>query len=400
MYENTDARSHRMAADLIEAGVNVHDIYRRLYERVPVEKLRLISRALEKIERYADCGLAITYIEAEDYEATGASEVLTEGIIDYVRSIEGTAVAAFVRDKTDGGRAARKVSLRATEEVDVSAIAREHGGGGHRRAAGFSTDLAYPELVELLCAQFARSGATVPADLAPAAVLLCDKPAGVTSHDVVAPCVASAASRRVTAARSTRSPRGCWSSCSAAPPACSATCSRCRRPTVATARLGWTSTTGDPDGELTETGRVPERLELPTGRIAQRVPLTSAVRVDGERLYKRAHRGETTETPEREVEVHRAELLEAGEGRARFEIECSSGTYIRTLIRPSTTPTARSCAAPRSGRSRSIVPRTSRSRPTRRSRSCPSARSTTPRPPTSRTAARWRPQTRPTGRSA
>jgi phosphoesterase RecJ-like protein len=153
MYENTDARSHRMAADLIEAGVNVHDIYRRLYERVPVEKLRLISRALDKIERYPDCGLAITYIEEEDYAATGSSEVMTEGIIDYVRSIEGTAIAAFIRDKTDGGRAARKVSLRGTEGIDVSAIAREHGGGGHRRAAGFSTDLAYPELVELLCAR-------------------------------------------------------------------------------------------------------------------------------------------------------------------------------------------------------------------------------------------------------
>ncbi len=151
MYENTDARSHRMAADLIDAGVDVHDIFRRLYERVPVEKLRLISRALEKVERYPECGLAITYIEAGDYEATGSSEVMTEGIIDYVRSIEGTSVAAFVRDKTDGGRAARKVSLRSGEGVDVSSIAREHGGGGHKRAAGFSTDLPYPEVVEMLC---------------------------------------------------------------------------------------------------------------------------------------------------------------------------------------------------------------------------------------------------------
>ena len=102
---------------------------------------------------------------------------------------------------------------------------------------------------------------------------------------------------------------------------------------VATARLGWRSTTGDPEGELTETGRLPERLQLPTGRITQRVPLTSAVRVDGERLYERAHRGEAdVETPEREVDVYRAELLESGAGWARFEIECSAGTYIRTLV--------------------------------------------------------------------
>ena len=103
----------------------------------------------------------------------------------------------------------------------------------------------------------------------------------------------------------------------------------------ATARLGWRSTTGDPDGELTETGEVPPSLELPTGKMLQRVPLTSAVKVDGERLYKRAHRGEdeaSVERPEREVEIYRAELLEADGERARFEIECSAGTYIRTLV--------------------------------------------------------------------
>jgi tRNA pseudouridine55 synthase len=101
---------------------------------------------------------------------------------------------------------------------------------------------------------------------------------------------------------------------------------------VATARLGWRSSTGDPDGELEETGRIPERLELPTGEIEQRVPMTSAVKVDGERLYKKAHRGETVETPIRRITVHRAELLESDSERARFEIECSSGTYIRTLV--------------------------------------------------------------------
>jgi tRNA pseudouridine55 synthase len=101
---------------------------------------------------------------------------------------------------------------------------------------------------------------------------------------------------------------------------------------VATARLGWRSSTGDPDGELTETGRVPERLELPTGEVEQRLPMTSAVKVGGERLYRKAHRGETVETPTRAVTVHRAELLESDSERARFEIECSSGTYIRTLV--------------------------------------------------------------------
>ncbi len=154
MYENTGAGAHRMAAELIDAGVDVNDTYRRLYERVPVEKLRLVARALEKIERFDDQRLAITYIGTEDYEATGAGEVLTEGIIDFLRGLEGTAVAAVIRDKTDGGRSARKVSLRSTDgTVDVSAIARIHGGGGHRRAAGFGSDLSYAELVEFLRAE-------------------------------------------------------------------------------------------------------------------------------------------------------------------------------------------------------------------------------------------------------
>ncbi len=101
---------------------------------------------------------------------------------------------------------------------------------------------------------------------------------------------------------------------------------------LATARLGWTSSTGDPDGELTETGVFPEGLALPTGTVRQRLPMTSAVRVGGERLYKKAHRGEVVETPERDVEIHRAELLSAADGHAHYEIECSAGTYVRTLI--------------------------------------------------------------------
>jgi phosphoesterase RecJ-like protein len=149
MYENTRPASHLMAAELIDAGVDVSDIYQRLYERVPIEKWKLTGRALEKIERYDDGRFAVTYISGADYEETGAGEVHTEGIIDFVRALEGVEVAAMIRDKTDGGRSARKVSLR-SNHVDVSAIARTHGGGGHRRAAGFGSDLPYSELVEFL----------------------------------------------------------------------------------------------------------------------------------------------------------------------------------------------------------------------------------------------------------
>ena len=154
MYENTNAHTHRVAAELIDAGVDIDDTYRRLYEHVPMEKLKLVVRALQKIQRHCDDRLVLTYITATDYEETGAGEEMTEGVIDHLRSIDGAKVAAVIRDLGNRGRAARKVSLRSSEgDVDVSAIARERGGGGHKRAAGFSTDLEVDELVAFLAAE-------------------------------------------------------------------------------------------------------------------------------------------------------------------------------------------------------------------------------------------------------
>ncbi|HWI21658.1 MAG TPA: tRNA pseudouridine(55) synthase TruB [Baekduia sp.] len=99
------------------------------------------------------------------------------------------------------------------------------------------------------------------------------------------------------------------------------------------ARLGWTSTTGDPEGELVHTGNVPpDPPVLATGRLMQRPPAYSAVKVDGRRAYERARAGETVELAEREVEVTRFEQLERDGERARFAIDCSSGTYVRSLI--------------------------------------------------------------------
>ena len=104
----------------------------------------------------------------------------------------------------------------------------------------------------------------------------------------------------------------------------------------AKARPGWRSSTGDPEGELAMTGRVPSSFELPTGTVRQRVPMTSAVRVGGERLYRKAHRGEVVETPERDVEIYRAELVGGmvvgDDYHIEYEIECSTGTYVRSLI--------------------------------------------------------------------
>jgi bifunctional oligoribonuclease and PAP phosphatase NrnA len=157
MYENTGPRAHEMAGQLLAQGVDAHAIYRRLYEGVPQGKLELLARGLSHVERYDGGLLTVTHLTLEDYRSTGADESYSEGVVDHLRSVEGTAVAGLVRDLLTEAAPRRKVSLRATDDrVDVSVIARSLGGGGHRRAAGFSTDLDFPELVEVLRAELAR----------------------------------------------------------------------------------------------------------------------------------------------------------------------------------------------------------------------------------------------------
>jgi tRNA pseudouridine55 synthase len=164
-------------------------------------------------------------------------------------------------------------------------------------------------------------------------VLLADKPPGITSHDVVARARRALGTRQVghagtldpfatgllivLAGRATRLQRFFM----ALP-----------KTYEVTARLGASSTTGDPEGEITETGRVPERVVLPTGRIRQRPPAYSAVKVGGERAYARARRGEAVELPEREVEIYAWEELAREADRVRLRVSCSAGTYIRSLV--------------------------------------------------------------------
>jgi len=152
MYENTGPAAHIMAADLIEAGVEVHEIYRRLYEGVPEPKLALLTRALSGVQRFDGGRLTLARLTREDFAETGAEESYTEGIIDHLRAVQGTKVAALARELTcDDRRGASKVSLRATDgAVDVSLIARAQNGGGHRQAAGFATEMAPDELVGFL----------------------------------------------------------------------------------------------------------------------------------------------------------------------------------------------------------------------------------------------------------
>jgi tRNA pseudouridine55 synthase len=167
-------------------------------------------------------------------------------------------------------------------------------------------------------------------------VLLCDKPAGITSHDMVVEVRRERGGKVGHAGTLDPFATGLLLVLLGGATRLQRFLTALPKTYRAKARLGWRSSTGDPEGELVMTGRVPHSMELPTGTVRQRVPMTSAVRVGGERLYRKAHRGEVVETPEREVEVYRAEMvggmLVGDDCCFEYEIECSAGTYVRTLI--------------------------------------------------------------------
>jgi len=164
MYENTGPHAHEMAAEMIGAGVDVQDVYRRLYEEMPQAKLALLALALDRMQRFDSGELTLAALSAEDFRDAEAEDSYSEGIIDHLRAVQGTKVAVLVRELSSGERIGqRKVSLRATDDhVDVSRIAREQGGGGHRRAAGFSTTLELEPLIQFLRRAIAEQLAATP----------------------------------------------------------------------------------------------------------------------------------------------------------------------------------------------------------------------------------------------
>jgi phosphoesterase RecJ-like protein len=159
-YANTTPKALRLAAELVEAGADVHKIFQGVYESVQFAKLKLLARALERAQIYEGGRLVISYLLRDDFAEVGAAEPYSEGIIDYLRAVEGADMAALIREPPRGDGPARRVSLRASEdEIDVSRIARASGhGGGHRQAAGFSSDDSIEEITEFIRREFASAG--------------------------------------------------------------------------------------------------------------------------------------------------------------------------------------------------------------------------------------------------
>ena len=163
-YTNTTPKSLRLAAELVEAGADVHAVFQQVYESVEFAKLKLLARALERA-RVLEGGLIIvSHLLRTDFAEVGAAEPYSEGSIDYLRAVEGAELAALIREPPRNDGPTRRVSLRASvDELDVSAIARMFGGGGHRQAAGFSSDASMDEITELVRQGYVAQRATARA---------------------------------------------------------------------------------------------------------------------------------------------------------------------------------------------------------------------------------------------
>src|ERR671925_316266 len=163
-YTNTTPKALRLAAELVEAGADVHRIFQGVYESVQFAKLKLLARALERAQVYEGGRIVVSYLLRTDFGEVGAAEPYSEGIIDYLRAVEGAELAVLIREPPREGGPTHRVSLRSSvDELDVSVIARASGGGGHRQAAGFSSEESIEEITDFIRREFLAQANSQPA---------------------------------------------------------------------------------------------------------------------------------------------------------------------------------------------------------------------------------------------
>src|SRR6478672_6769123 len=157
-YTNTTPKALRLAAELVEAGADVHRVFQGVYESVEFAKLKLLARALDRAAVLEGGRIVVSHLLRTDFADVGAEEPYSEGIIDYLRAVEGAELAVLIREQLNESAHAHKGSLRASiDELDVSAIARKSDGGGHRQAAGFSSEASIEEITDFVRREFLAS---------------------------------------------------------------------------------------------------------------------------------------------------------------------------------------------------------------------------------------------------
>jgi phosphoesterase RecJ-like protein len=160
-YANTTPKAHLLAGELLEVGVQPQEIFRQIFESAPFARQKLKGKALERAQLYEGGRMIASYLLRGDFEELGVGEEYAEGVIDELRSVKGVELALAVREPAIPDGPARRVSMRSSsDDFDVSAVARLRNGGGHRRAAGFSSDESVEEIIEFVRGEFANATAS------------------------------------------------------------------------------------------------------------------------------------------------------------------------------------------------------------------------------------------------
>ncbi len=154
-YSCATARTHRIAANLIECGVDFSEITKVLFDTKSYEYFKLMQTALSKLELHCGGKVALLSLTNEDFQAAGLEEAEADGIVTIPRTVQGVEVGIYMRERGNGEY---KVSLRSNRYVDVAKLAEQMGGGGHVRAAGYSVfNSAEQEVKDAILAKLDKS---------------------------------------------------------------------------------------------------------------------------------------------------------------------------------------------------------------------------------------------------
>ena len=345
-YANTTPKALRLAADLVEAGADVHGVFKHVYETVQFAKLKLLARALEHARVYEGGRLVISYLLRSDFAEVGAEEPYSEGIIDFLRQSEGSELVALIREPADRRRAeAPRSRLRSLERRDRRLGDRAQVGRRGPRPGGRvlqrALDLRRSSSSSAASSSQppARPRDVIPRAASPVGIVLVDKPAGPSSHALVEEL------RRRTGART--GPRR-----DARPvrDRAAAFCCPVRQLSWLHASSGWTSatsrtstsprrpSTGDPEGEVLERHEPPGQAELEArlaglrGEVELPIPAASAVKIGGERAYRLAAArggGRDAAPPLAGLRARRHRVY--GRPASRLGLHVGSGTYVRSI---------------------------------------------------------------------
>jgi len=331
-YSNTTAKSLRLAAELVEAGADVHAIFRRVYETVQFAKLKLLARALERAQIYDGGRLVVSYLLRSDFTDIGAAEAYSEGIIDYLRAVEGADMAALIREPRDG-RAGSACARATTSSTSPRSRGSRVAAVTGRRPASRATIRSRRSL----SSSSASSSRVPPRGRSPSGLILVDKPAGPSSFAIVAGV------RRRTGARTghagTLDPfaTGLLLLLSGSATKLASCFVGLDKRYVTDVDLSARTSTGDPEGEVIERLEPPDEQELAQmlealrGEIELPIPAASAVKIGGERAYRLHRRGVEVEMPVRRSRVNALDVIAYRDGVARLDLRVSSGTYVRAI---------------------------------------------------------------------